>query len=117
MISVSPLAAEKLAAYLSENKIDSAVRVTAMNGCSGMSLGLALDERKENDHALETGKFTLLVAKDLSREYGKVTVDFVEQKSGCGCGGGGGFSISSEKPLSNGGGGCGSSCSNGSCGC
>lgn len=117
MINVSPLATEKLAAYLSENKIESAVRIAVMNGCGGMSLGLALDDRKENDHALEAGGFTLLVAEDLSQECGKVTVDFVEQKSGCGCGGGGGFFISSENPLPDAAdGGCGGSCSSGSCG-
>lgn len=117
MISVSPLATEKIAAYLSDNKIESAIRIAVMNGCGGSSLGLALDDRKKNDHALEVGGFTLLVASDLSQKYGKVTVDFVEPKSGCGCGGGGGFSISSEKPLSDAGGGCGGSCSSSSCGC
>ncbi|MBU0485367.1 MAG: IscA/HesB family protein [Proteobacteria bacterium] len=117
MITVSPLAAEKLADYLLENNIESAVRITVMNGCGGMSLGLALDDRQENDHVLEHGKFTLLVAKDLAGECGQITLDFVEKKSGCGCGGGGGFSITSEKPLPDAAGGCGGSCGSGSCGC
>jgi len=119
MISVSPLATENLAAYLSENNIESAIRIAVMHGCSGSSLGLALDDSKEYDHVLETGEFTLVIAKELSQECGKVTVDFFEQKSGCGSGGGGGFSISSEKPLPDASGGCGVSCSSGSgsCGC
>ena len=90
MITVTPNAAEKLSAYLAENNVDSAVRVMVANGCGGPSLGLALDDRKENDHALENEKFTLLLAEDLAGECGKVTVDFVEKTSGCGCGGGGG---------------------------
>ncbi len=117
MITVTPLAAEKLAAYLTENKIDSAVRITVANSCSGLSLGLALDERKDNDHVHEAGGCTLLLAEDLAGECGKVTVDFVEQSSGCGCGGGGGFSLTSERPLPGSGGGCGGSCSRGGCGC
>ncbi|MFH1020544.1 MAG: IscA/HesB family protein [Pseudomonadota bacterium] len=118
MITVSPLAAEKLSAYLSENNIESPVRITVMNGCGGPSLGLALDERKENDRVSEQDHFTLLIAGDLSDECGKVTVDFVEKNSGCGCGGGGGFSLASEGPLPGAGdSGCGGSCSSGSGGC
>lgn len=116
MISVTSKAAEKLCAYLAENKIDSAVRITVTKSCSGMSLGLALDVRKDNDFALENGEFTLLLAQDLAGECGKVSVDYIEQSSGCGCGGGG-FSISSEKPLSSVAGGCGSSCGSNGCGC
>lgn len=117
MITVSPLAAEKLAAYLSENNIESAIRIAVMSGCGGPSLGLALDERKEGDQVNEQHDFTLLIAGDLADECGKVVVDFVEKTSGCGCGGGGGFSLTSEKPLPGAGqGGCGGSCSSGSCG-
>ncbi|MBU0481552.1 MAG: IscA/HesB family protein [Proteobacteria bacterium] len=117
MIEVTELAAEKLSAYLAENNIESPVRITVANGCGGMSLGLALDDRKESDHALENETFTLLLAEDLAVECGTITVDFVEKTSGCGCGGGGGFSITSEKPLPDAAGGCGGSCSSGSCGC
>lgn len=116
MITVNPLAAEKLSAYLSENNINSPVRIAIMNGCGGPSLGLALDEKKETDHVSEEERFTLLIAKDLAEECGTVTVDYVEKESGCGCGGGGGFALNSEKPLPGAGGGCGGSCSSG-CGC
>lgn len=117
MIAIKPLATEKLAAYLMENSIDSPVRITVANGCGGLSLGLALDERKAGDHVLEEGGFTLLLAGDLADECGRVTVDFVESTSGCSCGGGGGFSLSSENPLPGSGDGCGGSCSSGSCNC
>lgn len=117
MITVTPKAAEKLSAYLLENSLNSAVRVMVANGCGGPNLGLALDERKAGDHVLEEDNFTLLLAPDLAGECGKITVDFVEKTSGCGCGGGGGFSITSEKSLPDAAGGCGGSCSSGSCGC
>ncbi|MBU0675116.1 MAG: IscA/HesB family protein [Proteobacteria bacterium] len=117
MIEVTEIAEEKLSAYLTENNIVSPVRIAVANGCGGMSLGLALDERKDNDHTLENEKFTLLVAENLAGECGKIKVDFVEKKSECGCGGGGGFSITSEKPLPDSAGGCGGSCGSGSCGC
>jgi Fe-S cluster assembly iron-binding protein IscA len=117
MITVTPLATEKLAAYLTENNIDSPVRITATSGCSGPSLGLALDERQDHDHAREEKGVTLLISRDLAQQCGTVTVDFIEAKSGCGCGDGG-FSITSERALPGGGGcgGCGGSCSTGSCG-
>jgi len=117
MIAVSPLAAEKLSAYLSDNKIDSPVRITVINDCSGPCLSLALDECKDNDHTQKNGNFMLVIDRDLSDTCGKVTVDFVEKTSGCGCRGGGGFSLTSEKPLPGIGEGCGSSCSSSGCGC
>lgn len=116
MITITQNAVEHLSAYLLENNIDSAVRIIVANSCSGISLSLALDEPKENDFTLKKEEFTLLLAQDLAGECGRVSVDYIEQSSGCGCGEGG-FSISSEKPLPSAAGGCGSSCSSGSCGC
>jgi Fe-S cluster assembly iron-binding protein IscA len=116
MIEITESAAEKLAAYLTENKVNSPVRIAAMNGCGGPSLGLALDEKKDADHIHENEAFTLLIDQGLSQSCGKVTVDYLEKSSGCGCGDSGGFSITSAKPLSGSAGGCGGSCSSGSCG-
>ena len=115
MIEITPLAAEKLSAYLSENNIDSAVRIAAMNGCAGPSLGLALDECKEADHVLADGNITLVIDQGLSRTCGVVKVDYIE--NGCGCGGGGGFSLTSARPLPRAGSGCGGSCASNGCGC
>lgn len=116
MIEITSMAGEKLTAYISQNNIQSPVRIYAANGCSGPSLALALDERKKNDFAYEHDNFTLVIDPSVTRLCGKVTIDYVEQTSGCGCGGNSGFSLSSEKPL-NTGGGCGSSCSSSGCGC
>ncbi|MHB8790078.1 MAG: IscA/HesB family protein [Desulfobulbaceae bacterium] len=116
MIEISPLAAEKLTAYLTENNIESAVRIAAMNGCGGPSLGLALDERKDADHVLADGRLILVIDQRLSRTCGVVKVDYRDQTSGCGCGGGAGFTLTSTSPLPQAGGGCGGSCAS-SCGC
>jgi Fe-S cluster assembly iron-binding protein IscA len=113
MISITELAAEKLSAYLTDNKINSPIRISVMNSCGGASLALSLDERRPGDYNHEKGTVTLVIDHDLSQLCGRVTVDYIEKSSGCGCGEGG-FSLVSEKPLSSSGGDCGS-CS--SCGC
>lgn len=113
MISITELAAEKLSAYLADNKINSPVRITATNGCGGASLALSLDEQKAGDFDYKTGGLTLLIDQDLSQSCGRVTVDYIEKSSGCGCGEGG-FSLVSERPPVDSGGSCGGSCS--SCG-
>jgi len=46
MLEMSQLANEKLEQYLDQNNLNSAVRVAAMNSCSGQSLLLSLDEKK-----------------------------------------------------------------------
>jgi iron-sulfur cluster assembly protein len=117
MIEISALAAEKLAAYLAANNIDSLVRIVAKNGCGGPRLSLALDERRDKDLVQELEGFTLLLARDLAEYCGKVTVHYIDETTGCGCGDGGGFSLTSERPLPGANTGCGGSCSSNGCGC
>ena len=106
MFEVTELATENLKSYLEQNKIDSALRVAIMQGgWSGPSLGLALDEPKENDEKYEQDGLTFLVDNNLLDTCGTIKVDFID------AGMRSGFSISSEKPLSSGGG-----CSSGECG-
>jgi iron-sulfur cluster assembly accessory protein len=115
MLEVTESAASNVKEYLKQQNIDSAIRVTMMSGgCSGPSLGLALDEAKENDLTFEEGGVNFLVEKALSETCGAIKVDYLESSSGCGCSGGG-FSITSENPLPGAGEGCGGSCSSGSC--
>lgn len=117
MIEITDLAAEKLAAYITQNNIDSPIRIYAKNSCGGPSLALALDERKENDFVREDERYTLIIDQPVTEVCGKVTLDYLDQSSGCGCKGNGGFSLSSEKPLNEVGNGCGSSCSTSGCAC
>lgn len=110
MLTVTPSALAQLKTYLSANNIESSLRVTLLNGgCSGMSLGLAIDEKKESDRTITFDEVIFLVEESLLLQTGKILIDFVEKTKDPG------FAISSEKQV--GGGGCGSgSCSSGNCG-
>ncbi len=112
MLEITESALTNVKNYLDQQKIDSAVRVNLMSGCSGPSLGLAIDDAKDNGHIFDHGGVSFLVDKRVAETCGAIKVDFVENKDSC-CGDGG-FVITSEKPLS--GGSCGCSCSSGSCG-
>ena len=118
MFEVSDLAVTKVKEYLAENNITSAVRVAIMSGgCSGPALSLALDEKKEADKVYEFSGLSFLVDGAVTAACGAIKVDYIQETSGCGCSGSGGsgFSVTSEKPLATKGG-CGGSCSSGSCG-
>ena len=118
MLELTGIAAEKIRDYCEQNNVNSAIRVVAMNGCGGPSLGLALGEKGEDDTTVITDGIELIIEQDLLSTVEGVKVDFVEPTgSGCGCGGGGGFAVTSTKPLPGSGGGCGGSCSSGGCGC
>ena len=111
MLEVTSPAVENLKTYLAQNNMDSAIRIALMQGGrAGPSLGLALDEPKENDKTFQEDTLTFVVEEGLLSSCGTVKVDFVE------AGYRSGFSITSTNPVG-GGGGCSSgSCSSGSCG-
>ncbi|WP_028585417.1 IscA/HesB family protein [Desulfogranum mediterraneum] len=108
MFEITPSALENLSAYLKDNNTESAIRVAAMQGgCSGPTLGLALDQISDNDQVFTEGQLQFLVEKELLAACGTIKVEFIEAGSRSG------FAISSTHPLP--GGGC-SSCAGGSCG-
>ncbi len=114
MLEVTDLAIREIKKHLARNKIDSPVRVIILNSCSGSSLSLALDKRKETDTAFELEGLSVVIDQELADRCGAVKVDFIES-SGCGCSSSG-FSITSTIPLSVDGG-CGGSCSSSGCSC
>jgi len=116
MLEVTAAAVKNVKDYLSQNKIESAVRVSLMSGgCSGPSLSLSLDETQSNDLTVEADGINFIIDKSLSATCGAVKVDFIESSGGCGCSGGG-FTISCANPLPGARkGGCGGSCSSGCC--
>ena len=65
---------------------------------------MALDEPKNSDDTFEVDGYTFIVEKDLMAKAKPITVDLSYM----------GFQVNSSLEL--GGGGCGSSCSSGSCG-
>jgi Fe-S cluster assembly iron-binding protein IscA len=73
-------------------------------------LGLALDEPKESDATYDNDTLKFLVDNELMKNCGAIKIDYAD------AGYRSGFSITSTIPLSGGGGGCGGSCSSGSCG-
>ncbi len=113
MLEVTAQANEKLIEYMKANNISSSLRVALMQGgCSGPSLGLALDEEKPMDEVFEREGLTFLVEKDLLEQCGNIAVDYHDAGSRSG------FSLSSTNPLPGAGGSCSSgSCGSGGCGC
>ena len=110
MFEVTELATQNLKSYMEQNNIDSALRVAIMGGgWAGPSLGLALDEPKENDAKYEQDGLTFLVDNNLLDTCESIKIDFID------AGMRSGFSISSAKPIGSGGCSSGASCSS-SCG-
>jgi Fe-S cluster assembly iron-binding protein IscA len=119
MFKATESAVENLKEYLAQNNITSAIRVVMQSSCSGTSLGLGLDEKKDSDKVFVEDGITFLVDNGIFATTGAIKVDYIKS-SGCGCGGGsssGGFAVSSEKKLGRGGSCSTGSCSSGSCGC
>ncbi|MFH7319376.1 IscA/HesB family protein [Desulfurivibrio sp. D14AmB] len=115
MFKVTEAALVSIRDYLDKNKVEDPIRVVLENGCAGANLVLTLDGQRDGDRIFREGDITFLVEPSVLELTGEIRVDFVKPSSGgCGCGGGG-FKVVSEKQLT--GGGCGSSCATGSCGC
>lgn len=110
-LNVTDLAVTKLQEYMQANNIESALRVALMQGgWAGPSLGLALDEPKDNDKVFENDTLKFLVEDSLMSTCGGITVDYVD------AGPRSGFGITSVNPISTGGGCSSGSCGDGSCG-
>jgi Fe-S cluster assembly iron-binding protein IscA len=117
MLEVTSKAAERINEYCKAHNIGSAVRVAIVRGCRGLTLGLELDEKRENDMVVNADSIQVVMDKELLKECGATKVDYVTISSGCGCGGGN-FAVTSANPLPGGDdGGCGCSGSSKSCSC
>jgi iron-sulfur cluster assembly accessory protein len=104
MVTVTPLAAEKIQELLAEeNKTGSALRVFVQGGgCSGFQYGLMIEENgatPDSDQVIESNGITLYVDPISARYLKGAEVDFVDNlagggftirnpnaKSTCGCG-------------------------------
>ncbi|MDR1872810.1 MAG: hypothetical protein LBS60_12980 [Deltaproteobacteria bacterium] len=80
MIAITPLAHEKLTAFLTENGTTPEVRVfLPTGGCGGDGqLALAVDGPNDNDFTVKNGPLTLSIDKQLQKVTGEVTIDFKE---------------------------------------
>ena len=104
MIEVTPAALRKIKDYLSQNGIDSGIRVTLLEGgCSGPVLGIVLDDVCDQDRAFDSGGIQFFIHQSLLSECGNVRIDFAKPDSRCdstcSCGSDGRFEITSERPV------------------
>lgn len=105
MLTVTEKANEKITDFLKAQKDPSYIRLfLSEGGCSGPSIGMALDEPSENDEIIKDNGVTYLIDKTLLEQAKPINVDFVETERGSG------FSISSGLPRGTGCSSC-SSCS------
>ncbi len=96
MINITPVAQEKLSAYLAENKVDPKVRVYLPEcDCSGSGgqISLALDQPDVGDITAQAGELELFMTRELYDLVGKVTIDFKDD------GRNSGFVVESERPV------------------
>lgn len=102
-VKMSDSAYKEFEKVLTDNNIETnTVRIVISGmGWSGPSFGLVLDEQKENDNVTEINETKFLVEKDITNEFGVLTIKSGEEN------GYGGLSI---EPATSVGGGC-SSCS------
>ncbi|UQZ88708.1 hypothetical protein C4J81_05615 [Deltaproteobacteria bacterium Smac51] len=96
MISITPVAQEKLTSYLAENKVEPKVRVYLPScGCSGGGdqIALTLDQPEDGDIKVQAGDLELFMSQDLFDQVGKVVIDFKDD------GRNSGFIVDSEKSV------------------
>ncbi|MCE5211452.1 MAG: IscA/HesB family protein [Deltaproteobacteria bacterium] len=100
MLKVTDKASEIIRDFLKDKKAGASIRVFLNMGCSGPSLGMALDEnRSEADEVISVGSTTFVIEKDLLNQVKPISIDFVTTPQGAG------FKLTSSLPE---GGGCGS---------
>lgn len=108
MISITPVAQEKLSAYLAENKVDPKVRIYLPEcDCSGAGgqISLAIDQPNPGDVSITAGDLELFMSRDLHEVLGKVKVDFKDDGNDAG------FVVESENPAPTAASSCGGGCS------
>jgi iron-sulfur cluster assembly protein len=103
MLEVTEKANEMIKKFFEDKEEANPIRIfLSQGGWSGPSLGMALDEPKDDDEIVKDNGFTYLINKELFEQAKPINVDFVDSGMGQG------FSISSK--LQMGDGGCSSSC-------
>lgn len=108
MFDVTEKAGEMIKGLL-EGKDPQSVRIIMTEGgCSGRSLGMALDAQQAEDEVFTEQGITFIIDKGLFDEVKPISIDFVQSAMGAG------FMVKSAL-TAGGGGGCGSS--GGSCCC
>jgi HesB-like selenoprotein len=85
MFQISEKASEAIKEYLKDVQNPHPIRIMMSGcGCSGPSLGMALDEPNENDQVFNEHGLTFLVDKELLNEAKQISIEFVESSTGSG---------------------------------
>lgn len=104
MLTVTDKASEVIKDFLKDKKDGASIRVFMNMGCSGPSLGMAMDEaRNEADEVISAGGASFVIKKDLLSQVKPIHIDFIETPEGAG------FKLTSSLPQPQGG--CCGSCS------
>jgi iron-sulfur cluster assembly accessory protein len=100
MFTVTDKASEVIKDFLKDKKSDAAIRVTLNMGCSGPSLGMALDEAKTEDEVFEEKGTKFIIDKDIFQQAKPINIDFITTPEGSG------FKLNSNLPQGSGCGSC-----------
>ena len=103
MFEVTEKATEMIREFLKDREEIPPIRIVlSQGGWAGPSLGMALDEPRENDEVFDSDGITYVIDKGLLDQVKPIKVDFVDSAFGSG------FSIQSNLAM---GASCGSCCS------
>lgn len=101
MLTVTDKAAEVIADFLKDKKEGALIRLFLNVGCSGPSLGMALDDANaEADVVISAGGTTFVIEKELLNQVKPISIDFIATPQGAG------FKLTSSLPESRGCGSC-----------
>jgi iron-sulfur cluster assembly accessory protein len=104
MLTVTDKASEVITDFMKDKQAGASIRVFMNMGCSGPSLGMALDEtQNEADEVIQAGGTTFVIEKELLKQVKPIHIDFISTPEGAG------FKLTSSLPQSQGG--CCGSCS------
>lgn len=85
MFTVTEKANEMIRDFMKNRKENLPIRVMVFEGgCSGTSLGMALDEQQTDDQVFEDNGLTFVINQELFNQIQPITVDFIESPHGSG---------------------------------
>ncbi|MRR15888.1 MAG: hypothetical protein EG826_05470 [Deltaproteobacteria bacterium] len=95
MITATPEAIDAIQAFLSKKEIHKPIRIHLRStGCCDASLGLAADERREDDWTEDVEGILFVIGKDLEKMTGDITIAASADGQETG------FVVTSENPIS-----------------
>ena len=101
MLTVTDKASAVIKDFLKDKKPGASVRVFLNMGCSGPSLGMALDDANADaDEVISVGGTNFVVEKEFFNQVKPITIDFITTPQGAG------FKLTSSLPEGRGCGSC-----------